>query len=356
MKIYLVGILRRFFFFFLCLLTSILITLISSTVEADNGKISGYYIGEFYHVLNSHDENYEGRNGFQYRRIYLNYDKELANNLAIRLRYEMNSPSFNSGDVGSTKITPYVKHSYIKWTNKILRFTGYFGLSGTPTFANVEKVWGYRSLAKSPEDLHKLGGSTDFGLAIKGNLDSEKKIGYHAMIGNGKGTKGEDDTGKKGYLSLFVKPTKSILVEIYGDFESMDDRPNKTLTHGFVGYQTSLFRIGFLASYRLGAANKEEKVMVGSLFSSIVLIDDKLAFIARFDQLLDPNPNDKNISYIPYNNQATSSSTILLALDWQPVAGIQIMPNVVTVIYEQPREGKQVDMDLMPRLTLYYKF
>ncbi len=353
MRAYWINNLRKEFGF--CLSVLILAISLTPTIEAEGGKISGYYIGDFYHVLNSHDENYQGRNGFQYRRIYMNYDREIAKNWSIRLRYEMNSPSFNSGTVGSTKITPYVKHGYVKWTNKNLRLTGYFGLSGTPTFANVEKVWGYRSLAKSPEDLHKLGGSTDFGLSIKGNFDSEKKIGYHAMVGNGKGTKGEDNTGKKGYLSLFVKPTKRLLVEVYGDFESVDDEPSKILTHVFGGYQATIFRLGLLASYRLGAAKKEEKVIAGSLFGSITLIEDKLAFVTRFDQLLNPNPNGKKIAYIPYNSK-TTSSTILLALDWRPVNDVQIMPNIVTIVYGKPEKEERPSIDLMPRLTLYYKF
>ena len=95
-----------------------LVKFISLTSYAGEGKISGYYIGEFYHVLTSHDDSYQGRNGFQYRRIYMNYDKKIDNSWAIRLRYEMNSPSFNSGTVGSTKITPYIKHGYLKWTNQ----------------------------------------------------------------------------------------------------------------------------------------------------------------------------------------------------------------------------------------------
>ena len=332
-----------------------LVKFISLTSYAGEGKISGYYIGEFYHVLTSHDDSYQGRNGFQYRRIYMNYDKKIDNSWAIRLRYEMNSPSFNSGTVGSTKITPYIKHGYLKWTNQDFRFTTYFGLSGTPTFANVEKNWGYRSLAKSPEDLHKLGSSTDFGLAIKGSFDNEKKIGYHIMVGNGKGTKGEDNSGKKGYLSLFAKPTKNILVEAYGDFESLDEQPNKILTHVFLGYQATAFRLGFLASYRLGATKNEEKVIAGSLFSSVILIENKLSFVARFDQLLDPNPNGNKISYIPHNTKATSS-TVLLALDWQPVSDVKVMPNMVMIFYGKPEGLEQPDIDLMPRLTLYYKF
>ena len=95
--------------------------------------------------------------------------------------------------------------------------------------------------------------------------------------------------------------------------------------------------------------------MAGSFFGSIVLVEDKLAFVARFDQLLNPNPNGNKISYLPYNSKA-SSSTILLALDCHLASDIQIMPNVVTIIYGKPESGEKPDMELVPRLTLYYKF
>ena len=143
----------------------VIATLLSSVSLSwsQNGKISGYYIGDYYYLASAHNEDWQGRHGFQYRRIYLNYDKNIADDLAIRLRFEMNSPSFNTKEPG--KIVPFVKHGYLKWSNSDWRTTSYFGLIGTPTFATVEQIWGYRSVAKTLEDLHKLGSSTDFGVA-----------------------------------------------------------------------------------------------------------------------------------------------------------------------------------------------
>ncbi|MYE91137.1 hypothetical protein F4X33_19305, partial [Candidatus Poribacteria bacterium] len=44
----------------------------------DAGKISGYFFGDYYYVLKSHNTELEERNGFQFRRVYFDYDKNLS--------------------------------------------------------------------------------------------------------------------------------------------------------------------------------------------------------------------------------------------------------------------------------------
>ena len=187
------------------LLTTLLISY--SMLWADDGKISGYFIGDYYHMLSSHDENLEGRNGFQYHRIYFQCDCKIKendnspNDLAVRLRFEMNGDSLpEKGD----KIKPCVKNGYLKWKNSDWNTDVLLGLSGTLVLANTEKFWGDRALSKTPEDLHKFVSSTDFGIAIKGSL-ADKPINYHVMLANGSGTKADADSDKKSVFSAGLK-------------------------------------------------------------------------------------------------------------------------------------------------------
>ena len=187
------------------LLTTLLISY--SMLWADDGKISGYFIGDYYHMLSSHDENLEGRNGFQYHRIYFQCDCKIKendnspNDLAVRLRFEMNGDSLpEKGD----KIKPCVKNGYLKWKNSDWNTDVLLGLSGTLVLANTEKFWGDRALSKTPEDLHKFVSSTDFGIAIKGSL-ADKPINYHVMLVNGSGTKADADSDKKSVFSAGLK-------------------------------------------------------------------------------------------------------------------------------------------------------
>ena len=73
----------------MCLLLS------SPTVSwGDAGKISGYFFGDYYYVLKSHEADIEGRNGFQYRRVYFDYDRNLSDAFSTKFRFEMNGPAF----------------------------------------------------------------------------------------------------------------------------------------------------------------------------------------------------------------------------------------------------------------------
>ena len=66
----------------------------------DNGTIKGYMFGDYYYVASLHldgnaidaettEKDYEGSNGFQFRRIYMTYNKDYENDWSTRLRLEM---------------------------------------------------------------------------------------------------------------------------------------------------------------------------------------------------------------------------------------------------------------------------
>ncbi|MFQ6042931.1 MAG: hypothetical protein ACE5PV_18930 [Candidatus Poribacteria bacterium] len=323
---------------------------------SQNGKISGYFIGDYYYVAQSHDEALKNRNGFQYRRIYFQYDKDLADEFAIRLRLEMNSSSFPEEKV---KLEPFVKHGYLKWTKRDWRTNAYFGLSGTPTWEVIEKVWGYRSVAKTLLDMQKMGGSTDFGIAIQGAIDPGKKLNYHFMLGNGAGTSAEIDEDKKLYLSLTAKPADGITVEIYGDYENREESKDIYTVQGFAAYQQDKFRVGaqFVRQTRQQGPKKEDKNLEGfSLFGAAEVVEKRAWALARVDHLFDPSPGGAKIAYTPLDGKA-NPTMILVGLDWTPVKDMHIIPNLFLAFYETPEgKSKAPDTDIMPRLTLYYKF
>ena len=319
-----------------CLLSALSIATLLSSASlswSQNGKISGDYIGDYYYLASVHNEDWQGRHGFQYRRIYLNYDKDIADDLVIRLRFEMNSPSFNAKELG--KIAPFVKHGYLKWSNSDWRTTSYFGLIGTPTFATVEQIWGYRSVAKTLEDLHRLGSSTDFGAAVKGSFDADKKFSYHAMLGNGAGTKGEANSDKKAYLSLTARPVEGLIAEVYGEFGTGTDQTSNYMFHGLLGYQRDQLNLGLLMSNKTsqkGKDKEDEARLAGSVFGSMQL-GDNLAALARVDRNFDPHVTGEKISYLPHAATA-ASNTIILGVDWSPATNTHIIPNLVAILYD----------------------
>ena len=317
---------------------------------AQDGKISGYMFGDYYYVAAHHDSAVDGKNGFWFRRIYFAYDKKLSDVFSVRLRTEMAHP----GDfTSSSTAVPFVKDAYLSW--KIGKNTLLLGISSTPTWGVVEKVWGYRSVEKTPLDLHKFGSSRDFGVALKGNLDSDGKFKYHAMIGNGNSNKSETNDGKKAMLSLGFYSTKAISIEVYCDLNDKPERNDITL-QGFAVYQTGKAKFGvqFARQTRKVEVGKDVTLSVGSLFC-VAKVADKTSLFARVDRMFDPNPDGHKISYIPFDN--TAKSTFLVAgLDFSPHKDVHLMPNVEVVLYEKNDAGVKPDTDLIPRLSFYYKF
>jgi len=328
-----------------------------SVSYGDDGKMSGYFLGDYYYVAKSHNEALENRNGFQFRRIYFTYDRGLSEAFSIRFRLEMNIPSFPPDSQGNNpKLEPFVKHGYLKWTRKEWRTNAYFGLSGSPTWNVIEEVWGYRSVAKTLLDLQKLGNSTDFGVAVQGNLDAAKKLSYHAMVGNGTGTSGEIDKDKTVYLSLTARPVKGVIAEAYADFDKREESKDRYTVQGFLAYQVDTFRVGAQVpnqTRKQGAGKENLNLLEVSAFGAAQLIEKKVWALAQFDRMFDPNPDGESIAYTPYAATA-KSNTVILGIDWTPLKEVLIIPNLFLVFYDAPDKGDKPNADVMPRVTLYY--
>ena len=321
-----------------------------SVLWGDAGKISGYFFGDYYYVLKSHNAELEERNGFQYRRIYFNYDKGLSDSFSVRFRFEMNGAAFPTD---RQKIEPYVKNGYLRWKRPQWRTNLYLGLCSNPTWKNVEGVWGYRPVTETPLHLHKMGNGSDFGVALQGDIDKSKKVSYHLIFANGTSTSGEIDGNKKVAFSLAVKPVKGLILEGYADLENAVDRGRWYTLQGFLGYQHEQFRFG--AQLANQTRERDDKnILVSSVFGAAQLLEKKVWAFARFDRLSDPSPA-ANRGYIHFDDTA-APNMILVGLDWKPMEALNIMPNLVFVFYDEPDKGAKSDATIMPRLTAFFTF
>ncbi len=323
------------------------------------GSIDGYMFGEYYYVLNHNDSDIENRQGFWFRRIYFTYNNGLAENIKMRLRLEFNSP----GDfTSSSTLTPAVKDAYLSYKTGGQEVK--FGIISTPTFDLIEGFWGYRSLEKTPLDLQKMASSRDFGIGLKGNIDAGKKVSYNLMFGNGASNKGETDAGKKFYASLAFKPVNSLIIEVYGDYESQKDDKTYYVYQGFVGYRDSWGRIGAMYARRhfkqeiAGASDMTNDYDMISAFA-VVKASEKVDIIARYDRNFgdgfEQNYSGHSISYIPFADNAVSD-LIIGAISWQASKNVWLIPNVKYVFYDEPDLGVKPSEDIYANMTVYFKF
>ncbi|MFC1550274.1 hypothetical protein ACFL46_03180 [Candidatus Neomarinimicrobiota bacterium] len=318
---------------------------------ASEGRLSGTVYSDYYWVAGNHDSYIEGSNGFWFRRIYLTFDKGLDVNFAVRFRLEMASP----GDfTSSSKLTPAVKDAWLKWTHN--KHNIIVGISGTPTFGVIEKYWGYRSVEKTPLDLHKFGTSRDFGIAFKGNLDHNNRIGYHLMLANGNSNNSETNSGKKILFALSGKFPSGFTVESYADYEKRPGHTSCYTLQAFIGYMNKNFRAGLQIAHQNRQMELEAddlQLRIASVFAA-GKICKKTWLFARFDRLFEPNPSGAEISYLPFDPSA-KANFFLAGLDFHVAENVQIIPNVEMIYYDE-MAGDHLLTDIIPRITLAYNW
>ncbi len=304
--------------------------------QAAEGKLKGYMFGDYYYVLaadEADDKQPHKRNAFRFRRVYFTYQKDIAADFAVRFRLEAKDAGFDQ----DAKMEPFLKHGYLQWKEGIGDADIYLGLSGTPTWAVAEKVWGYRSIAKTVLDWNKIGSSADLGAALKG---AAGQLNYHLMVGNGPGQKPEDDHGKKFYGSLSFKAADRLVLEGYADFNARPAGRNERTFKGFVGWQGAKGKVGlevFSRTNELAGDNGEDQVIDGvSAFGSLPL-SAALKGFGRVDA-------------VGYDAEDDRDWLFIAGLDYSPATAVHLMPNV---LIESPADE---DANVQGRLTFFYKF
>lgn len=295
--------------------------------EAVDTRLQGVMFADYYIVRGNGEEE----NGFRFRRIYLTHDLKWSDAFSGRVRLEAKDAGFNS----EKKIEPFVKHAYLRYRKN--GHALYMGLSGTPTWNVSESVWGYRSVEKTLMDRKKVASSADIGIAYRARLDEAGKLNAQIMLANGSGQQSESDHYKKVYGLLHFEPG-TLNVTTYVDWEKRPDNRDRTTFATFIGLKKKNFHGGLEAFVQW--RNHTAQVRGLSLFGS-GQISEKIKVFARSDFFDPDNKSDDDGEYC-----------FLGGLDIEPVKDIHIMPNVMGTNFQAP----DVDIEVIPRLTLYVKF
>ena len=315
-----------------------------------NVRVSGYTFGDYYAVGGHHDPDLEGRNGFWIRRAYLTFDKHLSETVDARLRFEMNSDGdFTTRD----KLRPFVKDAYVRWSYSGDHQT-IVGISPSPTKEVVEQFWGYRSVEKTLLDLQRLGSSREFGVAFRGNMDSERKLRYHFMVGNGSGNSSDTNAGKKALFSLAYYPSDSVIFELYSDYENRPDNAHRRTWQGFLGYQRDWGRLGIHYAHQTRNGSPDLGLDALSVFG-VYHLSSRASLIGRYDRMFDPNPDGARIAFLPFDPTA-SSNLFLAGVDLKVSDEFSLIPNIEVVRYDEITGGTRPGTDMIPRLTFYYRY
>ncbi len=328
--------------------TAMLIALTASTLSAADGW-TGLAFTDYYYIAGHHIPSSVGQNGFQFRRIYLTYTTSVAEQLTARLRFEGASTDFTNR---GAKITPFVKDAYLQWSRGEHKLT--FGLSGTPTWALVEAHWGYRSVKKSPQDLHQFGSSRDFGISMRGPLG---KGGYFVMLGNGAGISSETNRYKKVYAALNYPLGTRVNVEGYVDYEPGDEG------RGLF----SVFTLQGHVQVYLGALQVGLLALRQTLDNSTIIYNRGLFSVFGRWKLSEKWTGLGRIDYLPRINIISNKSpntpvwligkplVLIAGFDYRVAEGLNLLPTVERVTYRSD-DGQAPSADLTLKLTGYVRF
>lgn len=342
-------------------LLGLAILLTSTVADAEGGKISGLVWGDGYWFA-ADDSGLENQNGFWIRRVYFTVDKKIDEKFSGRIRLEMAHP----GPRSSEKIEPFIKDASLGWRihedHQLI-----LGISPTPAHSTTEEFWGYRIVEKMPMDLQKMGGTRDLGVALKGKMDEDGMLNYHAMLGNGNGVSNESDKGKKAQLAVNVYPSDGLFLQAYVDWNDLPDLGSHSrdvfTLRGFAGYEEDGIRVGGLVAHqtrqnhdtgRATNGGEDLELTVLSAFGVYEAGED-LTLFGRIDRTFEVNPLVSNNYYFPLDKSA--EHTLLIAgLDWSPAKGVSIIPNLEVAVYSDPDGAEGPDPTVIPRITVGYKY
>ncbi|MCY3738755.1 MAG: hypothetical protein OXG13_20315 [Gemmatimonadaceae bacterium] len=303
--------------------------LLTAGAEArDRGTMTGTVFADYYFVVAADDRTgLERRNAFQFRRIYLTYDRDLSDRFAARVRLEARDAGFGE----RSRMTPFVKHAYVRWRRAVAGADLYVGESATPTWRASETLWGYRSVEKTILDLNGLGSSSDIGLGLRGRAVG---LGYHLMVANGPGQRPENDNGKKLYAAVRFEPGRGGLFELYGDLDMRPGGRDHLVAKLLIGLSRGRLRIGVEPFLRVRRLAEDERLTGLSVFGSAAVHPAGWAF-ARLDALEEGGRSDR---------------LVIAGFDWEAAAGVHLQPNV----HLQLPDGS--DPILQVRATCFLRF
>lgn len=350
-------------------------TSLTLSQESGSGKISGNMFGDYFYNV-ARDSNFSNLNntalsgakdlnGFDFRRIYFTYDYKISDDFKTRFRLE--AQSYSSG--GKNIFLTSVKDAYINWNGIFEGSSLILGIQPLPAFTVSESYWGYRSLEKTQLDLRKVVSSRDFGVSLKGKINSSGSLNYWVTYANGSSFGVETDKYKRAYAHIEVKPDNNWRFSVYGDykFQSEIANPNmvgESLNHDaftsalFAGYQEkdkfSVGAEGFLQMTSndtfipvINSVNIDDRNALGLSLFGWYKFCDRLIGIGRYD-FFDPN--------MASGFRGDSRNFMLLGLSYILHEKVTLTPNIEFETYEPPVNGASIDPSLTARITFMYEF
>lgn len=336
----------RWFQFFVGLIAVVSMSPFETSFAQNLPKFSGLMFGDYYYALQNHDQTQKDMQAFDYRRIYLTADYEIARDFEARFRLESDPSSSN---LPNGEYSTAIKDAYLNWENVTKGGSIIIGLQGTPDINMAEDIFGYRSLEKTIQDLHGISNSRDLGVSFNQKLSNDFAVGV--LLGNNSDNFVPTNRYKSGYLFFQINLVKELTILVDGQYAGAPEQKNTSTGDVIVNYLRSDFSIGvqgFLNSVQHGGPNGSTLSRNGISVNGWVSLVEKVRLVARYDYFTP-------ITDAAYRNTTIAFSTqnfLMGAIDYAVRKNVHIMPNVEYLSYELSGSKS----DVTARATFYFDF
>lgn len=307
----------------------------------DRSQISfgGLFFGDYAYVFSSPNEQLEGDNGFEYRRLYLTADVMLSERFDGRFRLEARQSSTNEDG----RPSPFVQDAWVRWNDFLgddHRLT--MGVFMPPSFDVAQERWQYRSLARTVMHRNGIVDSRDTGVKLAGPLSGDRRITYALMVANNSGVANETDRQKRVYGQIGHQSDDGAHTATLGaDYAAL---PNGHSTTVSVFSGTGLGRGGFglevFANVRSLDDVEDDITWFGGSAWVLVPTGERNRFIGRVD-----------LTSVGTSGSRAERAFVLVGYSISPEDGVEVIPNVV--IEDEPGN---VPAAVTGRMTLYVRF
>jgi hypothetical protein len=315
------------------LISALSLMFVSLTISAQNSsnsqdsfKPSGKPIVTVFSDFANTSSNGNSNNAIELSRAYFGYGYNFSQDFSGKVVFDIaNNAAAGTTAPGVSAFTAFLKNAYAEYSHGIVKAN--FGLIGTTMFSLQESTWGKRYMYKSFQDNYGFGNSADLGASVK--LQFIPEVSLDLAVFNGEGYKKvQADSTMQFAAGLTLQPIKNLYVRAYYDYLNkqsyLTSKVAQTSFNVFVGYKSDKGTLAAEYNTQNGNKNTTDHNLSGLSVYGTLPFAGQFTAIARFDDLMSSKVGTATIGW----NTATDGQVYMAGVEYAPVKGIQITPNV----------------------------
>jgi hypothetical protein len=257
---------------------------------------------------------------FELTRGFLGYEYSFSKKISGKILYDATSQTVNSTLI----MQGYLRNAYLQYDNGKVLIRG--GLISPEHLAVVDRLFNFRYLTRPLIDLTGMTYAADLGAFIRYKpLDM---VAFDFSVTNGRGYKDlAADSTFRYTTGITLVPIKNLTVKGY--FDIMPDNKASQWTAGLISaYNGRNFSLGAEYYFQKNHLYSKGDDYTALGFFGSYSFNEKFALFVRYDDIFSVTPEGETTAW----NVAKDGKTALIGIDFIPVKGVRIAPNISYII------------------------